>query len=241
MVPFLLSLLSKFTYVALAALLVIAGCGVPIPEDMPLILSGYLCNAHWGPFSGARAHLAPNIWVMAGVGLIAMLAGDSILYFIGRRGIDSKNIIAGHVRKVLTPKRRAGIERHFARYGDATLFVGRFMPGIRAGVFAFCGIAGMSYIRFLIVDGLAGLISVPTLIWLGHWQAHHLHQFLLKVAEFKHWVYGGVAIALCIAVVIFLVHRRRQNAISAAQGAPPIGTGRPDASTSPPAPESLSK
>jgi membrane protein DedA with SNARE-associated domain len=210
MVPLLLNLLSKFTYFALAGMLIIAGCGVPIPEDMPLILSGYLCNSRWGPFNGPHAQMAPNIWVMCAVGLVAMLVGDSILYFIGRHGIDSRNIVAGHVRKVLNPKRRKWIEDHFAKYGDATLFIGRFMPGVRAGIFAFCGIAGMSYVRFLVVDGLAGLISIPTLIWLGHWQAHHLHQFLLKVAEFKHWLYAAVSIAAIVAGVVFLIHRRRK-------------------------------
>lgn len=223
MVPLLLNLLSKFTYFALAGLLIIAGCGVPIPEDMPLILSGYLCNSHWGPFNGARAHLAPNIWVMSTVGLLAMLAGDSILYFIGRHGIDSKNIIARHVRKVLNSKRRTWIEQHFARYGDVTLFIGRFMPGVRAGIFAFCGIAGMSYLRFVIIDGLAGLISVPTLIWLGHWQAHHLNQFLAKVAEFKHWLYGAAAVALIIGGIVFIIHRRRQAKIRAGQVAGTAG------------------
>ncbi len=215
MVPLLLNLLSKFTYFALAGMLIIAGCGVPIPEDMPLILSGYLCNSQWGPFHGSRAHLAPNIWIMSAVGLLAMLVGDSILYFIGRYGIDSKNIVAQHVRKALTPKRRKWIEEHFAKYGDATLFIGRFMPGVRAGIFAFCGVAGMSYLRFLIVDGLAGLISIPTLIWLGHWQAHHLTQFLLKVAEFKHWLYAAAGITAIIGGVIFVIHRRRVAAKTA--------------------------
>lgn len=226
MVPLLLNLLSKFTYFALAGLLIIAGCGVPIPEDMPLILSGYLCNSHWGPFNGPRAHLAPNIWVMCVVGLLAMLVGDSILYFIGRYGIDSNNIIARHVRKVLHSKRRIWIEQHFAKYGDVTLFIGRFMPGVRAGVFAFCGIAGMSYIRFVIIDGLAGLISVPTLIWLGHWQAHHLNQFLVKVAEFKHWLYGAAAIVLVVGGVIFIIHRRRA-ARAAVGGAGATGDAKP--------------
>lgn len=239
MIGLLKLFLTKFTYVALALILVAAGCGVPIPEDVPLIFSGYLCNPHQSPLAnlatpaGAKqtgattttdpAKAAPadttraskvpgtvpsaNIMFLAG--MLGIVGGDSILYFIGRYGIDSNNLIARHIRKVLHSKRRDQVEKHFLRHGNLTLFIGRFIPGVRAMIFALCGLSKMPYWRFAAVDGLAGLISVPTLIWLGYWQAKHINWLFAKVTEVKHIVYVVVAIAIVAGVVVYLIRRGR--------------------------------
>ncbi len=239
MIGLLKLLLTKFTYVALALILVAAGCGVPIPEDVPLIYSGYLCNPHQSPLvklaepAGTKQGGAPppppagaanpgaappapaipdtvpsaNIMFLAG--MLGIVGGDSILYFIGRYGIDSNNLIARHIRKVLHSKRRDQVEKHFSRHGNLTLFIGRFIPGVRAMIFALCGISKMPYWRFVVVDGLAGLISVPTLIWLGYWQARHINWLFEKVAEVKHVIYAVAAIAIVVGVVVYLMRRSR--------------------------------
>ncbi len=243
MISLLKMLLTKFTYVALALILVAAGCGVPIPEDVPLIFSGYLCNPHQSPLRDIAAANAakpqaagdpaaawasqpspasapagsqrstpenvPSANIMFLAGMLGIIGGDSILYMIGRFGIDSENIIARHIRKVLHSKRRDKVQKHFDRHGNLTLFIGRFVPGVRAMIFALCGISKMPYWRFVVVDGLAGLISVPTLIWLGYWQAAHINWLFAKVAEIKHIIYLLAALALVIGLVVFLVRRRR--------------------------------
>ncbi len=225
MIGLLKLLLTKFTYVALALILVAAGCGVPIPEDVPLIFSGYLCNPHQSPLadlakpSGAKPATAtttspdpgtvPSANIMFLAGMLGIVGGDSILYFIGRYGIDSNNLIARHIRKVLHSKRRDQVKKHFSRHGNLTLFVGRFVPGVRALIFALCGISKMPYWRFVVVDGLAGLISVPTLIWLGYWQAKHINWLFAKVAEVKHVVYAVVAIAIVMGAVVYFMRRGR--------------------------------
>ncbi len=225
MIGLLKLLLTKFTYVALALILVAAGCGVPIPEDVPLIFSGYLCNPHQSPLSGVLAPTGtkpagassattdpgtvPSANIMFLAGMLGIVGGDSILYLIGRYGIDSNNLIARHIRKVLHSKRRDQVEKHFLRHGNLTLFIGRFIPGVRALIFALCGISKMPYWRFVAVDGLAGLISVPTLIWLGYWQAKHINWLFAKVAEVKHVVYVVVVIAIVIGAVVYLMRRSR--------------------------------
>ena len=244
MIGLLKLLLTKFTYVALTLILVAAGCGVPIPEDVPLIFSGYLCNPHQSPLANLMKAPAPqpsgtasapatgkgalaarsdknamqptpqdvpsaNIMFLAG--MIGIIGGDSILYFIGRYGIDSNNFIASHIRKVLHSKRRDKVEKHFSKHGNWTLFIGRFLPGVRAMIFALCGISKMPYWRFVAVDGLAGLISVPSLIWLGYWQAKHINWLFAKVAEVKHVIYVGAALVIIAGLIFYLVKQRRQK------------------------------
>jgi membrane protein DedA with SNARE-associated domain len=63
-------------YPVLLSLLVLASLGVPIPEDIPLIVSGMLLRTH------------PGIASWPGTLLVAMtgiMAGDLILFRLGRR------------------------------------------------------------------------------------------------------------------------------------------------------------
>src|SRR5271169_308637 len=121
----LLTFLIHFTYLALVILLVIAGTGMPLPEDIPLITAGYLCNPVESPI--AKANLedtnsdgipdhphrrVPNLYRMMAAGMIGVLLGDSIIFSIGRRGLDSNNFVARHLRRVLHSKRREKVEKH---------------------------------------------------------------------------------------------------------------------------------
>jgi membrane protein DedA with SNARE-associated domain len=213
--------LTSTTYLALIIVLTIAGLGVPIPEDIPLIFSGYLCHEEASPIAqnhvidtdgdGAmdKGAAVPKLWLMIVSGMAGVLIGDSIVFSIGRRGIDADNFVARHLRKVLHSKRREKVERHFARHGNLTVFCGRFMPGFRSIVFAFAGMSKMSYVRFLMIDGLAALVSVPVFILLGWFFAPRIREFFAAIDHLKHRLIPVFIILAAIGLVIFLVRRRR--------------------------------
>jgi len=202
-----LSLLKHFTYFALSLMMIAAGCGMPIPEDVPLILSGYLCHPKYSPLVGtATGPTNLNLMVLFGMG--GIIIGDSILWYVGRYGIDSNNFLARHARKILHSQRRAVVERYFLKYGVPTLFVGRFIPGVRAIIFALCGISRMPYWKFIVVDGLAGFITVSVCIFVGYWQAHNIEQLLEEAAKVKHILYLIAGAGIISAVVLYYFHQR---------------------------------
>jgi membrane protein DedA with SNARE-associated domain len=215
--------LVHFTYVALVILLVIAGTGVPLPEDIPLITGGYLCSQN-GPI--AKANLqdtnadgvpdhphrrVPDLYLMMVAGMIGVLAGDSVVFSIGRKGLESNSFIARHLRKVMHSRRREKVERHFARHGDLTIFAGRFLPGFRSIIFAFAGLSKMSYIRFIAIDGLAAAISVPTFVFLGYYFAQQFTLMLIYIRHIKHIVIPVAVVCLAGAAALYYVRRRRQT------------------------------
>lgn len=140
----LTTFLTHFTYVALVLVLVVSGLGVPIPEDIPLVFSGYLCSKEHSPIKEVLRYdtngdgvadapaKVPKLSLMIVAGMVGVLAGDSIVFTIGRRGVHGNNFVARHLRKVLHSKRREKVERHFAKHGNLTVFAGRFMPGFRS-------------------------------------------------------------------------------------------------------------
>lgn len=220
------SFLAHFTYLALIAVLLAAGFGAPIPEDIPLATSGYLCHPEESPIKNLpmidtnhdgipdTARRIPNLYLMILSGMIGVMGGDAVVFYIGRKGIDSDNFIARHLRKVLHSKRRERVERHFHKHGSLTVFMGRFMPGFRSLVFAMAGMSKMSFGRFIIIDGFAALISVPTFVLLGYHFADRISFLFKNIEKVKHIVTPIAIGVLLIAGIIYYLrrHRRRMQA-----------------------------
>ena len=232
--------LQTFTYFALILVLLAAGMGVPIPEDVPLVTAGYLSNPDHSPIAmgidtngdGKKdqptpesRRRVPNVYLMIIAGMVGVLGGDSIVFFIGRRGIDGNNFVARHIRKVMTPKRRGWTERHFEKHGTLTVFCGRFMPGFRSVIFAMAGMARMSYLRFMIVDGFAALISVPVFILLGWYFAGNIHALLHHIKQALIPIIIGLIV---VFVMVMWVKQRRAKRQALLAASAPVTVPSPD-------------
>jgi membrane protein DedA with SNARE-associated domain len=190
--------LGHFTYAAVFGLLVAGGVGIPVPEELIQLTVGYL--ARRGVLS-----LLPGI-VVAWAGLVV---GDFLLFRLGRshgpRLLESR-----HVARVFTPRRRAFVERHFARHPVLTIVLARHASGFRLPVFAMAGASGVRSTTFLLADGLSALASVPLVVGAGWYFAGHIEQLKRDI----RWVELAVALAAVLgaAAWIFLVRRRERKA-----------------------------
>jgi membrane protein DedA with SNARE-associated domain len=207
----LIAHLEHFTYVGIALTLFLAGLGVPIPEDIPLIFGGAMAGA--GKI---------NVWAHLVISLVFILIGDTCLFFIGRHIAGATLSGAGRWGRLIKPERRDWIISHFKRHGSWTVFVARFVAGLRGGVFLTAGAAKFPYRRFLLLDGLAAMISVPVWVWLGHKFGENWEVLLEKA---KH-VQRGVLLAVVVAVVLGWLAwrvRRKHKAAQALASQPPGG------------------
>lgn len=131
--------------VALFLLIVGDSTGVPVPGDSALIVAGGLA---------ADGQVAlPAVIVVAS---IAAFCADLIVFEVGRRG--GRRLLLRDGR--FAARRRATLARAdawYARYGLATVFVGKFIPGVRAVGALTAGAAGMSRRGFAIVNAFACL------------------------------------------------------------------------------------
>ncbi len=205
--------LTHFTYLALVLVLCAAGMGVPIPEDVPLIFSGYLCKAvdanHNGIIDSEEYRITPRLEIMIIAGLVGVLVGDSIVFMIGRRGIDSNNFVARHLRKVMHSKRRLWVERHFSRHGNLTILAGRFMPMLRSLIFGMAGMSRISYLRFILLDGLAALVSVPLFIIVGYHFAYKIDWLFGKIDHIKHILIPCLVVIVAGGILFYYVRKNR--------------------------------
>ncbi|MFP2925494.1 DedA family protein, partial [Pyxidicoccus sp. 3LG] len=190
-------------YATVFGILVACGLGVPLPEDISLILGGFL--AHKG---------AASLPVMMVVGFAGILVGDSLIFLAGRRlggklGRNSDTQRSGFFARIVTPEKRAKVEGLFKKHGEKIVCIARFMPGVRAVTYFTAGSVGMSYWRFIFWDGLAALLSAPVFVWLGFHFGGELDLLISKFKEGQYVVMGGLAL---LAVGYFLWRRSRQAA-----------------------------
>lgn len=187
--------IAEFNYVAVALMLFVAGLGFPIPEDIPLIYGGVMAS---------QGHM--NMYAHFVVSIVFILIGDYCLYRIGRKLGDSADA-PGFVQKVLTPKAKAKVNGMFERFGSWAVFFGRFIAGVRAVVFLTAGMSKFPVWKFLLLDFLAALVSVPVWIYLGFWAGQNWEIFLEKAKVYNMWLLVGAAV---IGLISYFVIKRRK-------------------------------
>lgn len=198
MFAFLEAFFVEYGYAAVFFVLVICGFGVPIPEDLTLVTGGVISGMGY-----------TNPHIMFAVGMLGVLVGDGIMFAAGR--IWGQKILRFKpIARIMTPKRYEQVQEKFDKYGNWVLFVARFLPGLRTAVFVTAGISRkVSYLRFIIMDGLAALISVPVWIYLGEYGAHNIDWLMAKM----HSLQSGIFVILGIgaAVVAWIWWKKRQR------------------------------
>jgi len=185
-------------YVAVFVVLLVSGFGVPVPEDISLVAGGIISGLGYA-----------DVRVMCLVGLAGVLVGDSVMFLIGRHlGVRAMQL--RWIRHLMTPRRYALVRQKFDRYGNRLMFIARFLPGLRSAIYLTAGMTQrVPFWRFLMLDGLAALISVPVWVWLGHAGAQN-REWLLG------WLKRGqgaitLAVAAAIALVAWWLWRRARD------------------------------
>ncbi len=188
-------------YYVIFALLFACGLGLPLPEDVPLILGGYFV---------ATGHL--HLAIVAIVSWCGIIGGDIVLYHLGKRyGLNITRV--PFVGKHVTRERIEHAERLFDRWGIWVVAVGRLFAGIRGAMVIAAGAIRFNFIKFLIADGLAAIVSGGLFIWLGHFAGKKLgdlNALRAKIQHYEHYVFLALAL-IAVAFIAYLWFRKRRH------------------------------
>ena len=198
MLTLLETFFQQFGYAAVFFVLVICGFGIPIPEDVTLVAGGVISGLGY-----------TNVHIMFFVGMPGVLVGDGLMFVLGR--IYGTQILRFRlIAKLMPPKRYAQVQQQFDKHGNRVLFVARFIPGLRSPIFLTAGMSGkVSFWQWLIMDGLAALISVPIWIYLGDFGAENRDWLMHKIHQFQNG-FMGLVVILTLWLIWFW-WRKRQN------------------------------
>ncbi len=198
-------LIERGSYLVFLIVLLAAGLGAPVAEELVVLTAGAL----------SRQGIVRWWWALA-VCYVGVVGGDLLLFLAARR-LGGKALEHRRFQRLLPPERRKKLESFYRRRGGLAVLVGRHIPGVRAPLFALAGINRMELKRFLFWDALSACINTPFIFWLGWEFSDQLERLHKRVAHIEHWV-------IAVAVAAFAVYA----AISywRSSGGHPVAAGR---------------
>jgi membrane protein DedA with SNARE-associated domain len=139
---------------------------------------------------------------MLGVCFAGVLMGDASMYTIGR--IFGYRILQiKFMRRFITPERFESVQNQFEKYGIWVLFAARFMPGLRSPIFMAAGMSQrVPFAHFIIMDGLAALISVPVWVFIAYYCAESLEDLIKNVNSAQSVMHYVILAIVLIAIFI---------------------------------------
>lgn len=192
LVDFLTGYTAPFIYIFIFFGLFAGGLGAPIPEDLLLLIGGFLS---WAGYT--------DLYLTIAISITGAVVGDYLVFYLGRKW--GSNVL-GHPRlsRWLTSHRLSRIHDHFDRYGGKTIFFARFFAGFRMAVYLVAGSIRMNAQKFILTDLCEAAVSVPLVTLLGYFLSE-------KLDNLRRTIQGVriiTAVVLVLAVLGFLLYRR---------------------------------
>jgi membrane protein DedA with SNARE-associated domain len=199
-------------YVFVFFVLLMCGFGLPMPEDVILVTGGVLAWLASPLDSVTLVGMAtdPGLEKMAAVGLAGILAGDSVIYWMGRK-LGARVAEFRLLRRLVPPEKLEEVEKRLRRRGKVVVVIARYLPGLRAPTYFAVGHSRLPYWEFLLFDGLAALVSAPLWVCLGFWFGDDIERAAREASRFGHYILLALGVVL-LALAFRWVQRRRAAA-----------------------------
>lgn len=197
MPEWLLDLFSRYGYAVVFVGVLLENTGIPVPGETILLAGAAL--SHIGRLSFA---------VVVATAIVAAILGDNVGFFIGRRG--GRKLAERHGWRVgLTMKRLRQFDAFFDRYGPQTVFIARFVTGLRVVGAVLAGASGLTWPTFLLYNAAGACVWSVTIATAGYLLAYSWQTL-------ERWIgrTGVVALALVILVIVVAFVRRGRESSS---------------------------
>jgi membrane protein DedA with SNARE-associated domain len=178
----LLLLIGQYGYLVVFFGVMLESAGVPLPGETVLITAGVLVHRGVLDFGDALFF-----------GILGAVVGDQIGYWVGRFG-GRPFVLRWGKYAFIAPERLERAERFFARHGGKTVFLARFITGLRVFGALVAGISRMPWSKFALYNVLGGTAWATAAVSLGY-------LLWASIGLVEHWV-GRFSILLVAALVL---------------------------------------
>ncbi|WP_404465333.1 DedA family protein [Vreelandella aquamarina] len=141
--------------------------------------------------------------------IIALALGsflaDQVFFLLGHGGRNS-----AIVRSVQGSAAGGRVVTTFNAHPDVFAFSLRFLYGLRMAGAVTIGTTDYPWPRFILLNAISALLWSAAWVTLGYVFGQALAPLFERLSGLSHFVWAGVAVALCIAVVAVMATRRRR-------------------------------
>ena len=193
MPEWLVDLFARYGYAVVFVGVLLENAGVPVPGETTLLAGAAL--AQFGRLS--------LVWVILTATGAAIL-GDNVGFLIGRRG--GRTLAERHGWKIgLTASRLRQFDRFFERYGAQTVFIARFVTGLRVFGAVLAGASGLGWRSFLFYNAAGAVVWSSAIALAGYSLAYSWDTV-------ERWIgRSGVVALAAIGILAFVVYVRRRR------------------------------
>jgi undecaprenyl-diphosphatase len=188
MPAWIIDLFARYGYAVVFVGVFLENAGVPVPGETALLAGAAL--AHAGRLS--------IFWVIV-TAIGGATLGDNLGFWIGRHG--GRILVERYGARIgVTRARLAEFDRFFAQHGAKTVFIARFVTGLRVFCAVLAGGSGMSWRTFVVYNAMGALVWATVIGAAGYllgrsWNV--LEQWIGRTS-----LAGLVVVALLTALVI---------------------------------------
>jgi membrane protein DedA with SNARE-associated domain len=188
------SIIFHYGYLGVFGLLTLGIIGIPVPDEVLLMFSGFLVS------KGQLNYLGIIFAAFLGTSI-----GISLSYYIGHAvGLP---LVQRYGSKVgITEEKIHRVEEWFHRIGKWTIFFGYFVPGFRHLTAYSAGIGNMTFKEFALYALPGGLFWCLTFITLGKQVGHHWKQVSHMIHMYAVWL---IPVALLFAVGSYVWYKKK--------------------------------
>lgn len=180
-----LTLFGRYGYAALFVGVFLENLGIPVPGETVLLAAGFFAK------QGTL-----RLTLVIPCAIAAAIFGDNVGYGIGRRG--GRSLV---VR--LSAKRLSAAEKYFREHGPRTIFIARFISGLRVVAALAAGVTHVPWRTFLLYNSAGAIVWGTAIAFLGF-------LFGQSWPLLEHWVgrAGLVIVGFVAAAILFAILRR---------------------------------
>jgi len=188
----LVELFARYGYAVIFIGVLLENAGVPVPGETMLLAGAAL--AQYG-------RLSLTLVIVTAIG--AAILGDNIGFLIGRR--SGRALAERHGAKIgLTARRLRQFDRFFERYGPQTVFIARFVTGLRVFGAVLAGASGLTWRSFLFYNALGAIVWSSAIALVGYSLAYSWDTI-------ERWIgRSGVIAFAAVGVLAFVVYLRQR-------------------------------
>ncbi len=185
---------AESAWVIVFFLLLLTGFSLPVSEDLLLIASGVLAGT-------VVPHHTMHLFFAS---VLGCFFSDIVAFSIGRY-FGPK-----WCSRIVSSERVIKMESFYKKYGILAIGIGRCIPfGLRNGIFMTAGAGRMSFVKFLLADGISCLIF-STAVFYGALQLGKNYDVLYNALHKTSLIIFFSIAFLAICYFIFYKLRKRQ-------------------------------
>jgi membrane-associated protein len=175
----------NYGYWAVGLALLLENTGIPVPGETILLIASFMA------YSQQELQLS---WIIV-IATIAATVGDNLGFAIGYYG--GRPLLERYQSFFrIPPSILSRGERLFERYGASTVFVARFVFGMRIIVGPMAGVLRMPWRKFLIFNFLGAVVWVTVISSAGYLFGRHWERLIGYIKRFDVAVASVVALAI---------------------------------------------